>query len=59
MNARHKIAGHFPSLSVGRIFRSGSQPMNAQIAFYYNVASSEFGADWTLRVQLQLLFLKK
>jgi hypothetical protein len=46
-------------IGAGRIFHAGSQPMNAQIAFYYNVASPEFGADWTLRVQLQLLFPKK
>ena len=46
-------------IGVGRIFRIGRQPMNAQIAFYYNAVSPDFGSDWTLRIQLQLLFPKK
>lgn len=43
---------------VGKIFRIGKQPMNAQIQAFYNVEKPEFGADWTLRVQLQFLFPK-
>jgi hypothetical protein len=42
----------------GKIFRIGKQPMNAQIQAFYNVAKPEFGADWTLRFQLQFLFPK-
>jgi hypothetical protein len=42
----------------GKVFRIGKQPMNAQIQAFYNVAKPEFGADWTLRLQLQFLFPK-
>ena len=42
----------------GKIFRIGKQPMNAQVHAYYNVEKPQFGADWTLRVQLQFLFPK-
>jgi len=43
---------------VGKIFRIGKQPLNAQISAYYNVESPTFGADWQLRLQLQMLFPK-
>jgi hypothetical protein len=43
---------------VGKIFRIGKQPLNAQISAYYNVEKPEFGADWQLRLQLQMLFPK-
>ena len=43
---------------VGKIFRIGRQPMNAQISAYYNVEKPEYGPDWQLRAQLQLLFPK-
>jgi hypothetical protein len=43
---------------VGKIFRIGKQPLNAQASAYYNVESPEFGADWQLRLQLQFLFPK-
>ena len=43
---------------VGKIFRIGKQPMNAQVQAFYNVEKPEFGADWTLRLQLQFLFPK-
>ena len=46
-------------IGVGRIFHVGRQPMNAQIAFYYNAISPDFGPDWTLRVKLQFLFPKR
>ena len=42
----------------GKIFRIGNQPMNAQVQAFYNVKKPEFGADWTLRFQLQFLFPK-
>jgi hypothetical protein len=42
----------------GKIFRIGKQPMNAQVQALYNVEKPEFGADWTLRLQLQFLFPK-
>jgi hypothetical protein len=43
---------------VGKIFRIGSQPFNAQTSAYYSVESSEIGPDWQLRLQLQYLFPK-
>ncbi len=41
---------------IGKIFKIGSQPLNASVHAYSNVVKSDFGADWTLRLQLQFLF---
>ena len=43
---------------VGKIFRIGKLPLNGQVSGYYNVEKPDFGADWQLRIQLQLLFPK-
>jgi hypothetical protein len=43
---------------VGKVFFVGKQPMNLGVQAYYNVEKPTGGADWTLRVQLQLLFPK-
>jgi len=43
---------------VGKIFRIGKQPMNAQAQAFYNVEKPDNGPDWTLRLQLQFLFPK-
>ncbi len=43
----------------GKIFRIGKQPFNAQIQAFANVAKPDFGGDWSLRFQLNLLFPKK
>jgi len=43
---------------VGKIFRIGEQPVNAQVSAYYNVEKPTNGADWQLRTQLQFLFPK-
>ena len=43
---------------VGHIFHLGRLPVNTQVSAYYNVATPEFGADWQLRVQVQLMFPK-
>lgn len=43
---------------VGRIFRVGSQPMNAQAQLYYNVEKPGIVGDWGLRLQLQFMFPK-
>ncbi|MDG1461987.1 MAG: neuromedin U [Gammaproteobacteria bacterium] len=43
---------------VGKIFRIGKQPFNAQVSAYNNIEAPEFGADWQFRLQLQLLFPK-
>lgn len=42
----------------GRVFKIGSQPVNAQLAAYYNVAKPTGAADWQLRAQVQFLFPK-
>jgi hypothetical protein len=42
----------------GRVFRVGKQPLNASIAAFGNPIRPEFGADWTVRFQLALLFPK-
>ena len=43
---------------VGKIFKIGKQPLNAQVSAYKNVESPELGSDWQIRLQLQLLFPK-
>jgi hypothetical protein len=43
---------------VGKIFKIGNQPMNAQVQAFYNVEKPDNGPDWTLRLQLQFLFPK-
>jgi hypothetical protein len=43
---------------VGRIFHLGKLPVNGQIGGYYNVVKPDDGADWQLRVQVQLMFPK-
>ena len=43
---------------IGKIFKIGKQPVNAQVSAYYNVEKPEFGPDWQLRLQLQFLFPK-
>jgi hypothetical protein len=44
---------------VGKIFKIGKQAFNAQIQAFYNVEKPEFGSDWGLRFQIQLLFPEK
>ncbi len=43
---------------IGKIFRIGKQPLNAQVSAYYNVEKPASGADWQLRLQLQMMFPK-
>lgn len=43
---------------VGKIFRIGKQPVNAQAQAFYNVERPDNGPDWTLRLQLLFLFPK-
>lgn len=42
----------------GKVFRAGRIPINASAQVYYNVVSPEIGPDWTLRLQIQLMFPK-
>jgi hypothetical protein len=42
---------------VGKVSRIGGQPINGNVQVFYNVVSpDDFGADWSLRLQLQALF---
>jgi len=41
---------------VGKIFKIGSQPVNASVQSYYNIETPTFGPDWSLRLQLQFMF---
>jgi hypothetical protein len=44
---------------VGKLFRLGKLPVNAQLAAYDNVVTPrQVGADWQLRFQVQFLFPK-
>ena len=43
----------------GRVFRLGSQPLNASLQSFYNVEEPDaVGPEWTVRFQLQFLFPK-
>lgn len=41
---------------VGKVLRLGNLPINVQTQAFYNAATPDQGADWTLRLQIQLLF---
>jgi opacity protein-like surface antigen len=41
---------------IGRVFKIADQPVNAQIAAYYNVERPTGTADWQLRTTVALLF---
>ena len=44
---------------VGKIFRVGKQPINAQLSLYNNVVTpDDYGAEWQARAQIQFLFPK-
>jgi hypothetical protein len=43
---------------VGKIFHLGKLPVNTQISAYYNVAKPDYGANWQIRAQVQLMFPK-
>lgn len=43
---------------VGRVFRIGKQPVNAQVSAYKNVKVPDNGPDWQFRLQMQFLFPK-
>jgi hypothetical protein len=42
----------------GRVFRVGKQPLNLNIGAFGSPVRPDFGADWTVRLQLALLFPK-
>ena len=43
---------------VGKIFHFGKLPVNTQISGYYNVVRPDFGPNWQIRAQVQLMFPK-
>ncbi|HKE40455.1 MAG TPA: neuromedin U [Casimicrobiaceae bacterium] len=43
---------------IGKIFHFGRLPVNTSIAAYYNVVRPDFGANWQIRAQVQLMFPK-
>jgi hypothetical protein len=43
---------------VGKIFHLGRLPVNTQLSAYYNVVHPDEGANWQLRLQVQLMFPK-
>lgn len=44
---------------VGKLFKIGKQPINAQISAYNNIVTpDDYGADWQIRVMVQFLFPK-
>jgi hypothetical protein len=43
---------------VGKIYHLGKLPVNTQISAYYNVARPDYGANWQIRAQVQLMFPK-
>ena len=45
-------------VGVGKIFRIGKQPVNANIHYYYNVKKPDIVGDYSLRLVLQFMFPK-
>lgn len=43
---------------IGRLFKVGKMPVNAQVQVFSNVISPDYGPDWSLRFQIQFLFPK-
>jgi hypothetical protein len=43
---------------VGKIFHLGKLPVNTSLAAYYNVVKPDFGPNWQIRAQVQLMFPK-
>ena len=42
----------------GRVMKFGKQPVNLSAQVYKNIETPDFGSDWQLRLQVQLLFPK-
>ncbi len=44
---------------VGKIFRIGKQPVNAQLSLYNNIITpDDYGPEWQVRAQIQFMFPK-
>jgi hypothetical protein len=44
---------------VGRLVKFGKQPVDLKLQGFYNVENPKGTADWSLQLQLKLLFPKK
>ena len=42
----------------GKIIHAGKLPINLSAQAFYNIATPQYGADWSIRLQCQLLFPK-
>ena len=42
----------------GKVIHAGKLPVNLSVQAFYNVATPRYGADWSIRLQCQLLFPK-
>jgi len=42
----------------GKLFKIGSQPLNARAQFFNDVRTTAGGPDWQLQTQLQFLFIR-
>lgn len=42
----------------GKIFKIGSQPLNARAEFFNDVRTTSGGTDWQMQTQLQFLFIR-
>lgn len=42
----------------GKIFKIGSQPLNARVQFFNDVRTTTGGSDWQMQTQLQFLFIR-
>jgi hypothetical protein len=42
----------------GKIFKIGSQPLNARAEFFNDVRTTAGGTDWQMQTQLQFLFIR-
>ncbi|MFZ0708837.1 MAG: hypothetical protein WAM53_02250 [Terrimicrobiaceae bacterium] len=42
----------------GKVIHAGKLPINLSVQAFYNVATPRYGADWSIRLQCQLLFPK-
>lgn len=43
---------------IGKVTKIGKRPVNYNIQAYYNIEKPEFAADWSIRIQMTLLFPK-
>jgi hypothetical protein len=45
-------------IGIGKLFKAGKLPLNCTAQYYYNVVTPDYGPDWMLRLQVQMLFPK-